>query len=108
MTDTQPAPQMAEQRYRLTIEEYRQRLTSDPTCTLKSFCREKCTDYRRLRRWTERHGLNVRNLKAEVSNTLSVKEPNESFVQFIAPHRPCGTFSLKGVSITFADGINLL
>lgn len=107
MTDTLPAPQMAEQRYRSTIEEYKKRLVSDPTCTLKSFCREKHTDYEHLRRWSERHGLNVRNLKAEINNPISVEEAKQSFVQFVAPHRVYDGAPLKGISITFSDGVNL-
>lgn len=106
-------PAKASERYRRTIEGYKARLVTEPDLRLKSYCREVCCDYHSLGHWCSRHGVSVASIRSEVlSSCSSVKTSQESkdpelFVQFRPALPSSVSCPIKGVSITFPDGINL-
>lgn len=93
--------------YLAIIEEYKKRLKSDPSLCLKSVCAEMGVKYRRLIDWTTSHGIFVRKLQTEARAEISGDATSQTFVQFAPSHRTSFSGNLRGVSITFPDGVNL-
>ena len=104
----------ASERYRKTIEGYKSRLALEPDLRLKEYCKEVYCNYHSLGYWCSRRGISVASIRKEVlSQRLSTSSSQESkesglFVQ-LRPASPSSLVSntLKGVSVTFSDGINL-
>lgn len=101
-------PAKAVDRYKSTLALYKERLKTDPCMTLSSFCREIHTDYRTLNKWMNHHNIRVIDLKYEVtSNESNPINPN-TFVQVVPRQQGISLGdNIRGVSITFPDGIKL-
>lgn len=81
--------------------------------TLSSYCRLTHTSYEGIKYWIRSRGLSVKSLKkprcspeaALIASAAGTKPV--SFIQF-APSAPAAqSTSMRGVSITFPDGVNL-
>lgn len=99
-------PTLAKQRYIKTIEGYKERLKSNVDLRLTDYCKECNTDYRQLIYWMSHHHISVRRLQSEARGESSLSEASQTFIQFTPSRRPLSC-DLRGVSITFPDGVNL-
>lgn len=89
------------------LQEYKELLKIDPLHTLKSFCKERGIKVTKFNDWMHRHGISVKRLQAEARGEDPCLYSN-TFIQFKAGNLPAyAADTLKGVSITFADGVNL-
>ena len=92
--------------YTQTLSGYKSRLSSFPTLTLLSYCREKHVNYPGMNVWLSRHGISIRELKPSVSKPLPT-EPEAVFSRLLpasTPSAPCSSDMLYGITITFPDG----
>lgn len=91
---------------------YKKRLSEEsPEYSLRAYCSERGINYHQVLDWTSRHGYYLRDIRAEVFGGFPAEEPTsgEMFVQF-RPRRTSaskGRTKLKGISITFPNGVNL-
>ena len=96
--------------YSGVIEGYKTRLRSDPNLRLSEYCKESDTHYGRVIDWMRRHGISVRELRresrGEVSGRSMASSSEGTFIQFV-PSGKSTSGNLRGVSITFPDGVNL-
>lgn len=89
------------------LEEYKDVLKTDPLYSFKLFCDERGVKSSKMSDWMKRRGIHVKVLQAEAKGAGLCSHP-DTFIQFKAGSRPsCTEDTLKGVSITFADGVNL-
>ena len=88
------------------LEEYKKRLKSDPGLQLKAVCVEMGVKYSRMIDWTYRQGIFVRKLQAEDRGEKPLAGISQAFIQF-SPSGHHSSFRLRGVSITYPDGVNL-
>lgn len=103
-------PGQAASRYRKVIEGYKSRLRTNPDMKLSEYCKESHTYYRGVIDWTKRHGISIlelrREARGETSGSTSAPQSDGAFIQFMPSSR--STFgNLRGISITFPDGVNL-
>ena len=103
-------PELAATRYRRVIEGYKSRLRTNPNLKLSEYCKESHTNYRGVIDWTKRHGISIlelrREARGETSGSTSAPQSDGAFIQFMPSSR--STFgNLRGISITFPDGVNL-
>ena len=103
-------PELAATRYRRVIEGYKSRLRTNPDLKLSEYCKESHTNYRGVIDWTKRHGISIlelrREARGETSGSTSAPQSDGAFIQFMPSSR--STFgNLRGISITFPDGVNL-
>lgn len=96
--------------YSGVIEGYKTRLRSDPNLRLSEYCKESDTHYGRVIDWMRRHGISVRKLRresrGEVGGRSMASSSEGTFIQFV-PSGKSTSGNLRGVSITFPDGVNL-
>ena len=96
--------------YSGVIEGYKTRLRSDPNLRLSEYCKESDTHYGRVIDWMRRHGISVRELRresrGEVGGRSMASSSEGTFIQFV-PSGKSTSGNLRGVSITFPDGVNL-
>ena len=83
---------------------------NDPDLKLSEYCKESHTNYRGVIDWTKRHGISIlelrREARGETSGSTSAPQSDGAFIQFMPSSR--STFgNLRGISITFPDGVNL-
>ena len=108
MEESIPAQAIA--RYRKVIEDFRSRLGENPDLELREYCKETHTNYRGLIDWMERNGINTcetrRKARAKENDETTVLESEGAFIQFV-PSGKSTLGNLRGVSITFPDGVNL-
>lgn len=101
---------LAIERYSKVIEDYRSKLGENPDLKLREYCKETHTYYRGLKDWLERYGTNTRGMKSEAcvknGDGTAVLESEGTFIQFV-PSGKSTSGNLRGVSITFPDGVNL-
>ena len=88
------------------LDEYKKRLKSDPSLQLKAVCAEMGVKYSRMIDWTSRQGIFVRKLQAEARSKKPSSGMSQAFIQF-SPSGHRSSCGLRGVSITFPDGVNL-
>lgn len=94
-------PVRAASRYAKVIEDYKVRLKDNPDLKLSEYCKETHTNYNGVVDWTKSHAVSIRELRREAHG-----ESSGTFIQF-APSRYPASSDLRGVSITFPDGVNL-
>ena len=94
-------PVRAASRYAKVIEDYKVRLKDNPDLKLSEYCKETHTNYNGVVDWTKSHAVSIRELQREAH-----VESSGTFIQF-APSRYPASSDLRGVSITFPDGVNL-
>ena len=103
-------PAQAATRYRKVIEGYKSRLKSNPDLKLSEYCKESHTNYRGVIDWTKRHGISILELRREARDgalgSSASSEADGAFIQFMPSSRSTSG-NLRGVSITFPDGVNL-
>ena len=103
-------PGQAASRYRKVIEAYKSRLRSNPDLKLSEYCKESHTYYRGVIDWTKRHGISIlelrREARGETAGRSASPESEGTFIQFM-PSSRAASGNLRGVSITFPDGVNL-
>ena len=108
MEESIPAQAIA--RYRKVIEDFRSRLGENPDLELREYCKETHTNYRGLIDWMERNGINTcetrRKARAKENDETTVLESEGAFIQFV-PSGKSTSGNLRGVSITFPDGVHL-
>ncbi len=97
-------------RYRKVIEGYKSRLRTNPDLKLSEYCKESHTNYRGVIDWTKRHGISIlelrREARGETAGSSSASGSDGAFIQFIPSGRGASD-NLRGISITFPDGVNL-
>lgn len=102
-------PLTASHRFIETIEAYKQRLQTVPDLKFKTFCDDIHADYRQILDWANHHGMGVAKLRKTAQDhpaSIPSPVPESPFVQFVPSVREKAS-SLRGVSITFPDGVNL-
>ena len=101
---------LAIERYNKVISDYRLKLGENPDLKLREYCKETHTYYRGLIDWLERYGPDSRGMKSEAcvknGDGTAVLESEGTFIQFV-PSGKSTSGNLRGVSITFPDGVNL-
>ena len=101
---------LAIERYNKVISDYRLKLGENPDLKLREYCKETHTYYRGLIDWLERYGPDSRGMKSEAcvkdGDETTVLESEGTFIQFV-PSGKSTSGNLRGVSITFPDGVNL-
>ena len=81
--------------------------------TLSSYCRETHTSYKGIKYWIRSRGLSVKSLKKlnPAQKGLPVTTVTEtkavSFIRFAPSAAPASSAAMRGISITFPDGVNL-
>ena len=109
----------ASSRYRDTLEKFKNRLALDPSSSLREFCHEVHVDYNGMKSWYSHHNVSIRNLRKEAEQ-IRLQDSQESQSKFVQV-RPAAVpqhlngqdchpamlqpSMLKGVSITFPEGI---
>ena len=103
-------PECAASRYAKVIDGYKARIKNNPDLKLSEYCKETHTNYSGVVAWTKRHAVSIRELRREArgesTGTPSGLGRSSTFVQFVPSRRPASG-DLRGVSITFPDGVNL-
>ena len=108
-----PIPEPASVRYARVWADFSASVQRGDAKTLSSYCRETHTSYEGIKYWIRSQGLSVKSLKrpdpayrgsqaATVTETKAV-----SFIQFAPSSAPMPSAAMRGVSITFPDGVNL-
>lgn len=82
------------------------------TKTLSSYCKAMHIDYERLRRWIRTKGISVRACAQSICRDhpqpkSAAESGPVSFIQFAPSSMPVTSVSMRGISITFPDGVNL-
>ena len=103
-------PAQAASRYRKVIEDYKSKLRSNPDLKLSEYCKESHTNYSGVIDWTKRHGISILELRREARDgtlgSSASSEADGAFIQFMPSSRSTSG-NLRGISITFPDGVNL-
>ena len=103
-------PTQASTRYRKAVDGYKSRLKDNPDLTMYDYCKEQNINYSRLIGWMGRHGVSViklrHELRKETECSLSDIDSGNAFIQFVPSSRTTSG-NLRGISITFPDGVNL-
>ena len=77
---------------------------------LSEYCKESHTNYRGVIDWTKRHGISIlelrREARGETAGISSALKSDGAFIQFMPSSRSTSG-NLRGISITFPDGVNL-
>lgn len=97
-------------RYRKAVDGYKSRLKDNPDLKLSEYCKEIHTNYRGVIDWMRRNGIITLGLKRETSGETVCGMTNtgsgDSFIRFVPSNRTAPG-NLRGISITFADWVNL-
>ena len=102
-TSTQSGKQQA-------LAAYKSEVAANPDLSFKTFCDSHgITDYKKLLWWCNDQGISIYALQGRRRNrtaSLQVQKTDGAFIQFTPARRP-SSGDLRGVSITFPDGVNL-
>jgi len=101
--------------YSKAYEEYKLRLQGDFHYALSTYCSEKSISYSGMKNWLLSRGIFVRTLQAQamaaahggLASSASISCHQESFIQFRPGKCSSSDTVIRGVSITFPDGVNL-
>lgn len=103
-------PAQAASCYNKVIEGYKSRLRNEPDLKLSDYCRESHTYCHGVIGWMKSQGISIHKLRREASDdafrNVSASGTAGTFIQFDPAPRPSSS-NLRGVSITFPDGVNL-
>ena len=103
-------PAQASTRYRKAVDGYKSRLKDNPDLKLSEYCKEVHTYYRGVIEWMRRSGIRTLDLKREASVETVCGMTNtgsgDAFIRFMPSNRTASS-NLRGISITFPDGVNL-
>jgi len=101
-------------RFQDVILEYKSRLSYNPRLRLSDLCWELRTDYGSLRGWCKNNGISIRDLKKEAILRVGADIPvmpvdhvKPSFIRFIPGATAGSTAALRGVNVTFPDGVSM-
>ena len=113
-TQQQEIEQVACVRYQRTWEGYESSILSGGTSALSKYCKSLHVNYHGLTKWMAARGLSVRELKvkaregaAAVADKSALEETAGLFVQFTPSRAASGPIRLRGVAISFPDGVGL-
>ncbi len=112
-TQQQEFSETATVRYRRTWQGYEQAVRSGGSVTLSSYCKSFHVNYRGMTKWMSAMGLSARGLKREVRDGAPVsgqgisEEASGLFVQFTPSPAASCPGRLRGVAISFPDGVGL-
>jgi len=89
------------------IESYRAAASSNPGLSFKGFCDQSgIKNYKALLWWCNRQHISIQSIQREAGKNQSASMAAPTFIQFRPrPHGQPST--LKNISITFTDGVNL-
>ena len=108
-----PIPEPASVRYARVWANFSASVQRGDAKTLSSYCRETHTSYEGIKYWIRSQGLSVKSLKRpdpayKGSQSATVPETKAvSFIQLAPSAAPMPSAVMRGVSITFPDGVNL-
>ena len=89
------------------ISLYKSEVSSNPDLSFKTFCdNHNISDYKKLLWWCNDQGISIYALQGKRRLLNSVRQSEETFIQFVPSGNPASC-NLRGVSITFPDGVNL-
>lgn len=106
-------PESASIRYARVWADFSAAVGCGEAKTLSSYCRLTHTSYEGIKCWIRSQGLSVKSLKKsnnaqEAALTACKPEARPvSFIQFAPSGAPVSAASMRGISITFPDGVNL-
>lgn len=112
-TQQQEFSETATVRYRRTWQGYEQAVRSGGSVTLSSYCKSFHVNYRGMTKWMSAMGLSARGLKREVRDGAPMsgqgisEEASGLFVQFTPSPAASCPGRLRGVAISFPDGVGL-
>lgn len=112
-TQSNHIPESASHRYERVWADFSASVQRGENTTLSLYCRMTHTSYEGIKHWIHSRGLSVRALKksnhthgAQLVAGAAETKP-VSFIQ-IAPSEPrVSSVAMRGISITFPDGVNL-
>ena len=106
-------PESASKRYARVWADFSAAVECGEAKTLSSYCRLTHTSYEGIKHWIRSQGQSVKSLKRPNSTqetALAACKPEArpvSFIQFASSAAPASSASMRGISITFPDGVNL-
>ena len=106
-------PESASIRYARIWADFTAAVGRGESKTLSSYCRLTHTSYEGIKYWIRSQGLSVKSLKRSNNAqemALASRKPEAgpvSFIQFAPSAAPVSAASMRGISITFPDGVNL-
>ena len=106
-------PESASIRYARVWADFSTAVGCGEAKTLSSYCRLTHTSYGGIKYWIRSQGLSVKSLKKSNNaqeTALAACKPEArpvSFIQFAPSAAPVSAASMRGISITFPDGVNL-
>ena len=104
---------MAYTRYQRTWRGFEAIFRRGGTATLAAYCKSVHVSYEGMKKWVSASGLSVRRLKQDHRNApipvvaREQEEPVSTFMQFIPASVPTVSTPMRGVCISFPDGVNL-
>lgn len=112
-TQQQEFSETAAVRYRRTWQGFELAVRRDGSVTLSSYCKSLHVNYHGMTKWMAAMGLSARELKREVRDGASgegqcaSEEMAGLFVQFTPSPTVSVPCRLRGVAISFPDGVGL-
>ncbi len=112
-TQVQEFTEMACTRYQRTWRGFEAVFRRGGSSTLSSYCESVHVNYNGMKHWVAANGLSVRRLKKSNRNASfpaaagGQEETPGAFMQFIPASIPAASEPLRGVHISFADGVSL-
>lgn len=106
-------PESASIRYTRVWADFSALVQSGQKTTLSSYCRITHTSYEGIKYWIRTKGLSVKSLKKsnrtrDTALIAGTSETNPvSFIQFAPSSAPTPSAAIRGISITFPDGVKL-
>ena len=105
---------MSYARYQRTWRGFVSIINSGVSLTLSAYCKSVHVNYDGMKKWVSSSGLSVRRLKQSTRGNAPlpvvgrVQETTLSaFMQFVPSSVPSASAPLRGVSLTFPDGVSL-
>ena len=105
--------EMAYTRYQRTWRGFEELFQRGGSATLAAYCRSARVNYEGMKKWVSASGLSVRRLK-ESDGTATFpavsseqEEPLSAFTQFVPASVPTASAPMRGVCISFPDGVVL-
>ena len=108
-----PIPESASIRYERVWADFVASVQRGEAKTLSSYCRTTHTCYEGIKYWIRSRGLSVKSLKKFGSSSVDLPIATTSnakpvsFIQLAPSAAPVPSAAMRGISITFPDGVNL-
>lgn len=105
--------EMAYLRYQRTWQGFEALFHCGGAATLAAYCKSEHINYEGMKKWVSASGLSVRRLKQRYRNapipvaSREQEDTTSAFMRFIPSSAPAASEPLRGVHISFPDGVSL-